>query len=98
MKIVFRRSDGGISITHVADGEDINIIRTKHVPPDATILAEGDIEIPNDRKDRDCWEFKNGKVEVDFTKLSVKESKKTEKQIIFQKLKITEEEFDKLIK
>lgn len=97
MKIIFRRSDGGISITHVSPNDNYEDIKRKHVPTDATILFEGEgVEIPIDRTDRDCWDFIDGKVKVNAEKKAAKEAKKNERKAVLQKLGITEEEFNLL--
>lgn len=101
MKIIFRRSDGGISITHVSPKDNYEDIKRKHVPSDAVILHEGECEIPEDRTDRDCWDFEGGKVKVNAAKKAAKEAEKSKKSALKAKLKsqgFTDEEIGLMVK
>lgn len=59
-----------------------------------------DLDIPNDRIDRDTWEFKSGKVKVNDQKKAEKDAekaaKKARKDSVLAKLGITEEELKDL--
>jgi hypothetical protein len=57
-------------------------------------------DIPGDRTDRKYWKAKNGKIEIDANKkqadIDSKLAKKAEKDAVLSKLKISDEELDKL--
>ena len=53
-------------------------------------------EVPMDRSERGEWSLKNGKVEIDPVKVQIKAQIKVEKQAIFLKMGITEDEFRKI--
>ena len=97
--IVFRRSDGGISITYVSPNDDYEDIKARHVPVDATILLEGEnVQIPVDRKDRDCWDFSGGKVVVDAVKKAAKEAKLNRMNELKEKPVLTAPEVAELLR
>lgn len=99
--IISRSSNGSINITYFDDRDDIDQVIDKHITRrglSVEQVIDGVVEKPSSREDRDCWELVNGKIEVDSIKLSSKASKKTERDAILEKLKITEEEFRALLK
>lgn len=100
-QIIARKADGGISITHYDDRDDLNKIIEKHITAfGGTVLqiVDGDVEKPADRKDRDCWDFNGTKVIVDPIKRAAKQAKLAQRQAVLTKLGISEEELANLIK
>lgn len=55
-------------------------------------------DIPKTKENRNEWSLKNGKVEVDPVKVAAKEAKEAERQAVFTKLGVTEDEFNKATK
>src|SRR3990167_8890914 len=102
---VWERPDGGISITYfdtrdmlLGESEDdfIERMSTKHKPIGAIRTLVQKADIPIDDSQRNEWSLKNGKVEVDQQKVAAKQAKEAQKQAVFMKLGITEDEFKKL--
>lgn len=103
--IISRNINGQIEITGFDDRDNLDDIIQKHVISRGNTLMEiieGIIEKPESREHRDCWDFNNGKVEVDQAKVQAKEDaisqKESQKQLILSKIGITEEELGNIIK
>jgi hypothetical protein len=101
--IISRQTNGQISITYYDDRDNLNDIINKHITLRGNTLIEvidGIVEKPETKEDRDCWDFKSGKIEVDAFKVQEKEDavaiKESQKTAILSKLKITKEEFKHL--
>lgn len=99
--IIWRRPDGGISITYYDDSDDYDQIVAKHVSGDILKVEDGVSKVPHSREHRDCWDLSNDKVEVDPDKLQAKLDKISQdefkKQAILSKLKLSESELKDLI-
>lgn len=105
---IWQRLDGGVSITYFdqrdmqkygfTDEDAFIVWQVNRLKPsfgvDPTIATKADI--PPDSPDRDCWEFKGGKVKIDAQKKAAKQAKEAEKDTIFAKLGITADEFRKI--
>ncbi len=103
--IISKNSNGQISITSYDDRDNLDDIIQKHITNNGLTLVEvidGVIEKPESKEHRDCWDFKNGVIEVDSVKVQAKEDAKTQKQTereaILSKLKISEAELDHILK
>jgi len=103
--IISREPDGSIAITYYHDRDNYDDIIKKHVTAWGRTLIEavdGEIEKPSDKTNRDCWDFKNGKVVIDNDKVLAKQAKLAEKenkrQSVLAKLKISEDELADLLK
>lgn len=103
--IISRQPDGSIAITGYDDRDDLQNIIQKHVIAQGNTLIEvvdSVVERPADRTVRDCWDYKNGKIEVDAVKVQAKADsiahKESKKAAILSKLKITKEELGQIIK
>lgn len=70
--IVWKNPQGGISITYYDDRDNYQSILSKHVFGEVINIVDGKADVPKSREHRDCWNFKNGKIEVDQLKLKVK--------------------------
>lgn len=111
-KLVWERPDGGISITHLhsddmlpGETEDEFIARYSSRLSSKVERLSGltpsvvdKKDIPNDKSHRREWSLKNGKVEVDASKVAAKEAKKAQRKAVLDKLKITEEELKDLLR
>lgn len=66
----------------------------------SVVSIHKDLEIPQDKTHRDCWVLNGKKIEADPVKVQLKmdliEQKETDKQMILNKLGITEEEHEVL--
>lgn len=113
--IAWKRADGGISVTYIddrdrIDGEtDQQLIDRMSAKIGASDYLQGAVQSVINKSDvtatkehRDCWDIKNGKIEVDAVKKQAKETDKAQKeaqrQSILSKLKISEEELDHILK
>lgn len=102
-RIVYKKSDGKVYVEIPAKGVSIQFIIDNVVIPnggtDINIIDES--ELPS-REHRDCWDISGGKPVVDLIKVQDKLNKilekKSKKQQILSKLKITEEELRDLTK
>lgn len=113
---VWERVDGGISISGPYDCSKKNAGETdeQYVDRISSKLRDlphlkgaqehiiDDDKIPKERTNRNEWGYKNGKVEVDQTKLQAKLDKEAEKlakkNSIKQKLGLTDDELGMLVK
>ena|SRR3990167_1827152 len=104
---VWERTDGGISITYFdtrdmlpGESEDdfIERMSQKHGAsmPGAVRSIIQKSDVPSDRSQRNEWALKNKKVEVDPVKVAAKQAQEAQKQAVFTKLGISEDEFKKL--
>ena len=106
---VWERTDGGISITHFdnrdmrqGETEDDFITRftdrlkLEPVFGSSTMSLISASDIPTDRSERNEWSFIAGKVKVDPAKVAAKQAKEAERQAIFARIGVTEDEFRKI--
>ncbi len=111
---IISHSDGGIAIIHPApksrrenEGEEewLRRVFDKATPDGASYEDIDESEIPATREDRDAWELKDGKIEVNQAKKQQfdedKQNKKNTKASAVSKLKVlglTQEEVSNIIK
>lgn len=109
---VRERLDGGISITRFGladmktynkstEDEFIDFYMNFRFPGESfKLILESDIPKDQngqwDKSQRNEWSLKGDKVEVDPVKVAVRQARQNERQAIFNKMGITEEEFKKL--
>jgi hypothetical protein len=101
-KIIYTKPDGTLVVVTPTGLIPIEQVLIKDIPKNAInpkIVDES--EIPSDRTNRDCWKDNNGKIETDMDKVSIRESKisekESERQAVLSKLKLSNEELEKII-
>lgn len=112
--IVFKRSDGSVTrriparkedvskvypeVLSMTDDQYLEYVKNHNIPSDATdIMVIEESEQPS-FEHRDCWTINNGKIEVRQDKVAEKENRKSRRNAILLKLKLTEEEFKELVR
>lgn len=90
-------------VLNMTDDQYLEFILKKDVPSDATDAhIVDDSDLPPSREHRFAWKIEGKKVKVDQVKVQAKiqsdAQKKAEKNAIFDKMKISPEEFEKIKK
>lgn len=101
--IISRNQNGQIEITSYDDKDNYDDIVTKQITSRGLYIldvVEGVVEKPTEH--RDCWDYKNGKIEVDAVKVQAKEAAivvaHAEHTAVLQKLGISAEDAEILLK
>jgi len=102
--IISKNPNETISITFYDDNDPFDLILEKHINNnEKTVIAvvDGILEVPASREHRDCWRFKDGKIEVcqvalDAKLKAEKEKNETEESLL-SKIGVSKEELKGLI-